>query len=384
MGMSKTSNKNCPQCQRELTLWHKGYFIGDLEFCDYKCRDKYEERLEKEPELKEPTENLHPDRQLTESPPSTTHKVVEELKKTSTKPSQKKPLVKTEKIPEQSQTRRSKTLKEITYGDSATATITPPKKRTTPPAKKTKTSSGEWKMPIFLGLFYSLLTVAIVAVALKFLFNFSMSFNFFVVATVIMQILLTMLFRAGDKWQLEAAILENRRKIQENKRMSRAREAKRKSDKITKERRAKQAREKEGQDKIKAISKSPNLTALEAAKVALSVTKNGPPLEELKSVVSILKSPAKIEEALQSVNKDLRATYIEEIEASYKGKRIAKTRTHYDSQFKVDLENCMSLGMNAIRDNLGLEDVTANTSSSSSKRKIEKTKSWKEIKKDLK
>ena len=114
--MNKISNKHCPQCQRELNIWHKGYFIGDFEFCGHKCRAKYEKRLEKEPELKWPTEN--PDHQLTERHPSKTPEVAEKAQKNSTKRSQKKPLAKIEKISEQSQTRRSETLKEIAYGDS--------------------------------------------------------------------------------------------------------------------------------------------------------------------------------------------------------------------------------------------------------------------------
>ena len=225
----------------------------------------------------------------------------------------------------------------------------------------------------------SFFTVLIVAAGLNFLFDFSMSFNSYVVASVITGTILTILIRFG----LEEEEKEERQKIQDNKRKSQAREAKRKSDKITKERRAEQAREKARQDKIRAAARKPNLTALEAAKVALSVTKDEP-LEELKSVVSILKSPEKIEEALQGVNKNLTATYIEEIEVNYKDKRISKKYKHYDTQFKADLKNCMSLGMNAIRDNLGLEDVASNTSGSSSKKKIEKTRSWKEIQRGLK
>jgi hypothetical protein len=130
-------------------------------------------------------------------------------------------------------------------------------------------------------------------------------------------------------------------------------------------------------------AQKPKLSALEAATLALDLVE-AMSLKELNPVIKILKNPREIEEVLQNANNDWISRYREKIEALYASRDIMQGDPLYDIQLATDLERCMSLGMNAIRDNLGLEDDATNTSGGAKKKKIERVSSWKEIKKDLK
>jgi hypothetical protein len=144
-------------------------------------------------------------------------------------------------------------------------------------------------------------------------------------------------------------------------------------------------------------AQKPKLSALEAAKLALGVV-DTISLEELRAVIDILKSPKEIAEVLQNANNELVDRYSEEIEAIYASRRIMPSEPFYDIQLKADLERCMSLGMNSIEKRLELEDIAGNVSgkklelediagnvfSNVSGRKIEHTKKWKDIQKNLK
>jgi len=125
------------------------------------------------------------------------------------------------------------------------------------------------------------------------------------------------------------------------------------------------------------------LSALEAAKLAISLVETML-LEELRPVIDILKNPKEITEVLQNANDELIGRYTEKIEAIYASRGIMPNEPFYDTQLRTDLERCMSLGMNLIEKKLELEGISGNVPSNVSGKKIEKTRKWKEIQRDLK
>jgi rRNA maturation endonuclease Nob1 len=148
--------------------------------------------------------------------------------------------------------------------------------------------------------------------------------------------------------------------------------------------------EKEAEEKRrKALEKSrkeseiPKLSILDAGQLALRVSKEAA-LEEALPVIKILTDETQIHRVLQDLNDKLVAVYTEEIEALYKAQGISCGGMFYDLQLKTDLDQCMALGMNSIEKKLGLERTSDSQPGDVAGRKIEKTRSWKEIKKDLK
>jgi len=188
--------------------------------------------------------------------------------------------------------------------------------------------------------------------------------------------------KEDEKAALEKLKQEKRDKSRAARRADKARgdaanarmRAERASIKAEKARREKEAFEK---------AQKPKLSALEAAKLAISLVETMS-LEELRPVIEILKKSNEIVEVLKNANDELIGHYSEKIEAIYASRGILPSEPFYDTQLKTDLERCMSLGMNSIEKKLELEDISVSVPSTVSGKKIEKTRKWKDIQRDLK
>ena len=129
----------------------------------------------------------------------------------------------------------------------------------------------------------------------------------------------------------------------------------------------------------KYAKENPALSLTETAQIALEVS-NKTSLQEFFSLVEIMESEAQIKQLLEETNQKQSNLYRQKIVAIYEAKNISPDSRSYDSRIKTDLTRCMSLGMNALKKAANLEVSTVSTDGN----KIEKNKTWKEIKRDLK
>jgi len=166
---------------------------------------------------------------------------------------------------------------------------------------------------------------------------------------------------------------------------------KRKSDKIEQE-----AAEREAEERASVDGIAPILSLLDSGQIAIRVAEEIS-LEELAPVILILKNEQQIEQLLRDANEKLTDQYTREIIAKYKelkvefpSHRIQDSKlpqSFFNHQLNADLGRCVDFGVIALRKNAVSKGLLSDASDSASSddissRKIEKTKSWKEIQKE--